>query len=257
MVARRRKLLVSVRSDAGKERPRNEDNYCYLERQGITLLAVADGMGGHAGGDVASSLAMETLNKFFFSTDRDEFTDENILSLLECLVKTTNQAIYNAALQNPEIMGMGTTLTMGLTFNNKLFWGHVGDSRVYVIKDGYLKRLTYDHSLVQEMLNQGKITPEEARNHPQKNILTRVLGTHSQVEVDLGEWELQAGDDLLFCTDGLTSLLEEDDILKITRAHRDDPEKAATLMVDIANSRGGSDNITLIYVVEAGRKNTS
>jgi len=248
-------LKIAVRSDPGQERPRNEDNYCCLEHKGITLLAVADGMGGHAAGDVASHLAVETLKEVFRAAASEEAAcAKEMLSLLERGIKQANQAIYRVSLQEPDKSGMGTTLTLGAFFDGAFYWGHVGDSRAYRITGNRLERLTRDHSLVEEMVFQGKITPEEARFHPQKNVLTRVLGTSLDVEVDLGEVELEEGDEVLFCTDGLTSFLEEEEILKVLMENDEDPEKAASILVGMANSRGGSDNITLIYAADVGRK---
>lgn len=257
MTARRITLRISFRSDAGLERPRNEDNYCYVEGNETALLAVADGMGGHVGGDVASYLAVKTLLDLFCSEYNDAFQDANILPYIEKIVKKANREIYQTALQEPEKMGMGTTLTMGMIRERVFYWGHVGDSRAYLIHQNFLEQITRDHSLVEEMVSKGKITPREARFHPQRNVLTRVLGTSQHVNVDLGKLELAENNDLLLCTDGLTSLLDEDEIHQVIMNYRENPEEVATYLIDMANSRGGSDNITLIYAIEAGRKRTS
>jgi len=246
-------LNIAVRSDAGKERLRNEDNY-YCKKTGeMTVFAVADGMGGHAAGDVASLQAVETIGELVETAGIDFSSSAELFKFVENIIKQANSNIYFTASQESGKVGMGTTLTAGILFKQTLYLGHVGDSRAYRVTENSLERLTRDHSMVEEMMEEGRLSPEEARLHPQRNILTRALGTFPEIEVDIKRVNLEPGDGLLFCTDGLTSLVEDEEILRIIKEEQD-PEGAAARLVENANARGGYDNITLILSLDIGRQ---
>jgi len=248
-------LNIAVLSDPGKERMRNEDNYYCQQHGEVTIFAVADGMGGHQAGDAASMQAVRSLKEFIESSNcgLPNLSSEDLFYLAENTVKKANLEIYNSSLSDPGKTGMGTTFTVGFLYGKKLFLAHVGDSRAYRVKDEEMERLTRDHSVVEEMVIEGRLSPEEARLHPQRNVLTRALGTLPDIDVDVLEVELNNGEGLLFCTDGLTSHLNEEEIQRIIMEEKDQPKEAAEKMVNLANSRGGQDNITLILAIDAGR----
>ncbi len=241
-------------SDRGRERSRNEDNFLFRTGSALTLLAVADGMGGHVAGDVASSLAVSVLERCWDELLRENPVPDNQLSgIIKNMITEANQTIFTQSVDFAANQGMGTTLTMGMLSGLNLVLGHVGDSRAYLIEDGGIKLLTEDHSLLEQLIQQGSISPEEAQGHPQRHILTRALGTTQGVEIDLMETELKIGSTLLLCTDGLTTLVQDDEILDIIHTRLDDPELAAASLINLANSRGGYDNITVVLATGIGR----
>lgn len=230
-----------VQTDIGKVRSLNEDAY-YLPREGECFCAIADGMGGHNAGEVASAMAVDVYA-------RELRMSENIHGgVLRAAVEKANEAVFARSISAREFNGMGTTFT-GLAVNGRnVHIAHVGDSRAYLIRNGCVMCLTLDHTLVQEMVMQGLITPREAKYHPKRNYITRALGTAETVEVDLIQIELQAGDVFLLCTDGLSNHLEDRDILEISRRECDWREKL-NAMVQCALDDGGSDNITALCAV--------
>jgi serine/threonine protein phosphatase PrpC len=223
-------VRVGARSDIGRERGRNEDAYLIRE----PLFAVADGMGGHRGGDVASSLAMEIL-------EGDAATP-----LVET-IKQANQRVLQRSASDRELRGMGTTLTAVVAEDARAHVAHVGDSRAYLLRDGNLQQLTEDHTLVQRMVREGKITPEEAHTHPQRSILTRALGVEEDLSVDELTLDMHPGDRLLLCTDGLTSMVGREQIQEILEREKA-PQAACDKLIDAANRAGGDDNITVIVL---------
>jgi len=229
------RLVVGAATDVGRVRDGNED--AYLVDDAMGLVAVADGMGGHRGGEVASATALEAL-RAAISTGRP----------LREAVEDANRAVFDKAQTDDSLRGMGTTITAAtLAAGGTLLIGHVGDSRAYLLRDGELRQVTTDHSLVEELVRDGRLTPDEAAVHPQRSIITRALGIDSSVEVDVYPVELQAGDVLMFCSDGLTGMLQPDLIAAELR-REDDPARAATRLVDAANASGGEDNITVVVV---------
>jgi PPM family protein phosphatase len=220
-------------SDVGRARQSNEDSF--LERS--PLFVVADGMGGARAGEVASAIAVETAkgSEVGASPEQD----------LAGVVKAANAEIYRKAQEDSEHAGMGTTFTGALVTGTEVAIGHVGDSRMYRYRDGQLERLTQDHSLVEEFVRQGKLTPEEAEVHPQRSIITRALGPEPDVEVDTFTYPGRAGDIYLICSDGLTGMISEDAIAQILSSS-DSLEGAARELIDAANENGGRDNITAI-----------
>ncbi|MFZ7103113.1 MAG: Stp1/IreP family PP2C-type Ser/Thr phosphatase [Peptococcaceae bacterium] len=240
-------MHVNSLTDIGLVRKANEDNFLTDQNRG--LFAVADGMGGHEGGERASSIAIKTLDNLLSA--------ELILSKkgegLCQVIQTANELIYNESKLNHACLGMGTTITAALFFDNKLYIAHIGDSRAYLIRDGRIILLTKDHSLVGELLRHGELTATEASRHPHRNILTRALGTEPQVEIDLNEFAIKSGDLLLLCTDGLYSLVEDQEISKEIAANGSDMKKSVNELVKKALDRGGMDNITVVLVSYDGK----
>jgi len=230
----------SQATEVGLVRKQNEDSLCAVPR--LALFAVADGMGGHLAGEVASRMALESVIRQMESGDRADV----VQNLLEG-VRRANSDIYDASRDDGACRGMGTTLTAALILAGELVLAHVGDSRAYVIRGAEIFPLTEDHSLVQEMIRNGGITREQARDHPHRNVLTRALGTDPLVDVDLIRINLQKGDTLLLCTDGLYGLVGDHEILDLVRS-AGDPDRAVRDLVDEALKRGGNDNISVIVV---------
>jgi PPM family protein phosphatase len=226
-------VKVGAATDIGQVREGNEDSYLVEE----PLYAVADGMGGHRGGEVASSLALETVQQLF---ERHEGT------LVDQVVQA-NRAVFDRSQTDRSVSGMGTTLTAALIDGEKVHLVHVGDSRAYLLRDGALTQLTEDHTLVHRMVMEGEITAEEAETHPHRSILTRALGVDESVEVDEGDVQVQGGDRLLLCTDGLTGMVSEDEIQEVL-SDASDPQEAVDRLVKMANRAGGIDNITAVVL---------
>jgi serine/threonine protein phosphatase PrpC len=200
------------------------------------LFAVADGMGGHQGGEVASKLALELLRRA-----ADGGSD------LAEVVREANRAVFSKASEDPGLTGMGTTLTAVVLQGDRLRLAHVGDSRMYRVRDGSMERITRDHTVVENLVEKGQLTPREAHIHPQRSILTRALGVEEDVQVDEAEVDIKPGDRLLLCSDGLTGMVGEEDILRILTGN-DDPQAASDALVDAANEAGGQDNITAVVL---------
>jgi serine/threonine protein phosphatase PrpC len=231
------KVRVGVRTDVGRIRERNEDAYLIRE----PLFAVADGMGGHRGGDVASSMIVDAL-------ERAEVQADAPLSPLVDLIKKANHDVLERGDADEGLKGMGTTLTAVVTDEAKAYLAHIGDSRAYLLREGALQRLTRDHTLVERMVEEGRLEPDQARNHPQQNILTRVLGVEDEIEVDdLTLDPMQPGDRILLCTDGLNHMVDDDTIEGILQ-EENDPQAAADRLVDAAIEAGGEDNVTVVVL---------
>jgi serine/threonine protein phosphatase PrpC len=227
------KVSVGAATDIGQVREGNEDSYLVLD----PLFAVADGMGGHRGGEVASDLAIRTIRHLF---------ERRQGSLIE-QVERANRAVFERSRSDREVSGMGTTLTAVVVDDRQARLAHVGDSRAYLLRGGELTLLTEDHTLVQRMVHEGELTPEEAEGHPHRNILTRVLGVDGAVVVDEGVLDLREGDRLLLCTDGLTGMVPDEEIRAVLEESRD-PQEAAERLVRAANGAGGVDNITAVVL---------
>ena len=226
----------ATRSDIGRVRDHNEDSV-WPTTDGATedtvVLAVADGMGGHAGGEVASSIALDTAMAV---------GGEPIMR-----VQAANLAVVDAARLQPRLSGMGTTLTLALLDpDGDLDIGHVGDSRAYLLRDGTLEQITRDHSYVADLIEAGKLTPKQAESHPYRSVLTRAIGLDSAVEVDSYAVVLQSGDRVLLCSDGVTAMISDGDVAEILGISESSPATAADALVDAANEAGGVDNITVI-----------
>lgn len=228
------KLVPGGATDQGRVRDTNEDVYVVDRR--LQLFAIADGMGGHRAGEVASATALEALRASVSSGTG-----------LGDAITNANAAVFAKATDDESLEGMGTTLTAVVPDGNGVLVGHVGDSRGYLLRDGELRQLTTDHSLVQEFVREGRLTAEQAAVHPQRSIITRALGVEAAVEVDVYSVPLVPGDRILLCSDGLTDMLRAEDIAGLLR-REPDPTRAANLLVDSANAAGGEDNITTIVI---------
>ncbi|WP_130806843.1 Stp1/IreP family PP2C-type Ser/Thr phosphatase [Senegalia massiliensis] len=235
-------------TDVGKVRKSNQDSYYINYNNSLPVFAVADGMGGHNGGEIASSITVEVIkNNVDIYLNRVMEEKYNIKKFIRKTLELSNEEIYNTAKKNKEYKGMGTTVTMGAIINDILYIGHIGDSRAYILRGDTLKKITEDHSLVAELLKKGSITKEEAINHPQKNIITRALGTDKNADIDIFSYCLEKNDVILFCTDGLTNMINEYEIKEIINNSSEIQEVCETL-VNIANKNGGYDNSTAVII---------
>ncbi len=234
-------VAVGVQTDVGRVRQGNEDSYL-LE---APIYAVADGMGGHVAGDVASATAVSVISDGIAAQPPQDGP------ALADLVSRANEAIWDKARSDPSLRGMGTTCTMLMVDGDVAHIAHVGDSRAYLLRDGTLRQLTQDHTLVERMVREGRLSAEEAANHPQRNIITRVLGVDANVQVDVLEERIAEGDRILLTSDGLTSMVEPQEIARVLEAE-DDPQTAADRLVEMANDAGGEDNVTVL-VLHFGR----
>ena len=233
-------MLVSAKSHIGLVRPVNEDNYAALIPE---LFVVADGMGGHVAGEIASKLAIDTL----ISNINLSSSFDNPFSLLKQGIIEANHVVFRESQSDPRYSGMGTTLTAVWVKGKSVYCGHVGDSRLYLFRQGVLCQLTKDHSLVWELARAGTISLEEARTHPQRNILTRAVGAAESVQIDFEYLEWAEGDILMLCTDGLTNMLDDQQLCTIL-AGSNSLDTRLTELIEAANSAGGFDNITVILL---------
>lgn len=231
-------------TDIGRKREVNQD-YVYVTDKPVghipNLFVVADGMGGHKAGDFASKYAVQVLEEHI--RNNSGMGPEVIITEA---VQEANRKIVEKARENTEMEGMGTTLVVATIIEHTLYFANVGDSRLYLIRDE-IKQLSKDHSLVEEMVRLGGLNEEEAKHHPDKNIITRAIGAKDDVEVDFFEYRLQKGDVILMCTDGLTNMVDDDEIFRIVKGGRDIVETAMQL-VEKANENGGKDNIGIVLV---------
>lgn len=228
-------IIVGAATDVGQVRDHNEDGYLFDDNLG--LIAVADGMGGHRGGEVASATALEALHTALSGS-----------SGIREAIGVANDTVFERSTTDEGLRGMGTTLTAGIFDRlGTLTVGHVGDSRAYLLRDNELVRITTDHSLVEELVAAGELTEEEAERDPRRSMITRALGLEPGVEVDLYPVELEAGDRVLLCSDGLTTMLHEAEIAALLDGEGD-PDQAARALVVAANAAGGVDNITVLVV---------
>jgi PPM family protein phosphatase len=231
-----------VKTDPGRKRHHNEDSYVFQP----PLFAIADGMGGARAGEVASALAAGALNESFVNSGGRQ--------LVVQLIQEANRRVHQRASTDAETSGMGTTMTVAVVEDDDtVTFGHVGDSRAYLLRDGELEQLTDDHSLVAELVRRGELSAEAAEVHPQRSVITRALGTDPNVDVDAFVVDAEAGDLFLMCSDGLSDMVDGLEIEAIMREHRSDLEAAARALVNAANRAGGDDNITAILfeLVEA------
>jgi serine/threonine protein phosphatase PrpC len=226
---------IGRESNTGNKRRRNEDSYVVAP----PLFAVADGMGGAQAGEVASKLAAAALE------DTDPGSFGGVERVVE-LIQEANRRVYERSNADPAASGMGTTITAALVEGAKVTFGHVGDSRAYLVRDGVIEQLTEDHSLVNELMKSGKLSAEEAETHPQRSVITRALGTDPDVDVDTFVVEARENDLFLICSDGLTTMVGDEDILELLEKYHDDLDRAAKSLVAAANRAGGEDNITVV-----------
>ena len=241
-------MIAFAKSDVGKVREMNQDFY-YISKpeDKLQLFIIADGMGGYKGGEIASRLAVETSKSYIINNfDSIEHDRESILKLVKSAIEYANLVVYEKSKESEQLENMGTTIDICLIISNKVYIGHIGDSRVYRKRRDFFRKLTTDHSYVQKLVSDGTITKEEAYNHPKKNMLIKELGCSSFVEPDVMVKGFLKDDILLMCSDGLTNMLKDDKIIEIIN---ENPEKACNNLVDKANEQGGYDNITAIIIL--------
>ncbi|MGD8865977.1 MAG: Stp1/IreP family PP2C-type Ser/Thr phosphatase [Gemmatimonadales bacterium] len=241
------KWTYAGRTDVGKVRPGNEDAFFADNERGVFI--VADGMGGHVAGEVASQIVTETVGPGVCDAIGDGLRADQLKDRVLELIEEANQAILERAESEPEKRGMGTTLTLlALVSGAKYLIQQVGDSRGYLLRGGVLNQITRDHTVVQQQVDRGALTPEQARDHPLSHILTRALGTENNVEADSFHDTTKSGDIFLLCSDGLSGMLSDDVIEAILSTPTDDLQDVADALVDAANAAGGLDNVTAVVV---------
>lgn len=250
----RNALEISGATDPGRLRAHNED--AFLHDAGVGIVVLADGMGGYSAGEVASGVAvdavaqslLEALGVMAPQMESDMSLRSVAHDMLETAIERANASVYELACREAEYAGMGTTLVCGLFYDNKLVAGHVGDSRLYRLRGAEFIRLSRDHSLLQEQLDAGLIQPEEARFVAHRNLVTRAIGVGPSVEAEIQEFQAVQGDIYLFCSDGLTEMVEDQLIGEILSMFSDNLPQAAQALVDQANAGGGRDNISVVLV---------
>lgn len=234
-------------TDTGLVRTANEDYYCYMEpdddelfRVKGRLAVVADGMGGHIGGQVASGIAVDTIRRVYLADPSEDPREALVAAFREA-----HAAIHDYVRSHPELKSMGTTCTAAVVRDFRLYYGHIGDSRLYLTHNGAISQVTRDHSMVNRLVEQGKLTPEEAAVHPDRNVLTAALGMEKQPEADFSEapLDLWSGDSILICSDGLHGLVSDEEMAHFIKTGT--PREACLALVDMAKQRGGHDNITV------------
>lgn len=244
-------LSIGNYSDVGKAREINEDYFGSFSGSFGNLLLVCDGMGGHKGGEIASRLTVETISNYFEKLNDSYNISEEINNSLEA----ANTSIILKAKEDPELTDMGSTVVLVLLKNGLAYYTSLGDSRIYKIRDGVLQQITKDNSLVQQMVDSNIITEDEAKVHPKKNVITKALGTNDELEPEFYEpFKLQVNDKLILCSDGLTAHVDEEEIFQLSE--NNPPQEAAQKLVELANERGGTDNIT-VQIAAVGVKEYS
>lgn len=241
-------MKVFAKSDIGKAREMNQDAY-YASQPSDTvgLYIVADGMGGYNGGEIASTIAVTAAKNYIESNFAEtEHTKEKLQELVKNAIEYANMLVYEKSKEIKDLEGMGTTIEVALVHNNRVYIGHVGDSRVYRIRKNFIRKLTTDHSYVESLVKDGTISKEEAVHHPKKNMLTKALGCTSFVEPDVAVKGFQKDDILVLTSDGLTNMVKDEEIYNIVT---DIIEVATDKLIDKANEAGGLDNITVIIVL--------
>ena len=241
-------IKAYAKSDIGKARDINEDSYYITDDQfsSIQLFVLADGMGGCNAGDLASQQAILSVKRYIESNfEETEKSKEGLMKLIKSSIEYANMVVHEKSLEDKNFEGMGTTIEVCLIYNNRAFIGHIGDSRIYRIRNDFMRKLTQDHSYVQKLVQEGTITKEEAEHHQKKNILMKALGCNAYVEPDVFVKGFQKGDILVICSDGLTNMINIEDMCQIVKNNF---EFAPKELIDLANQNGGIDNITVITI---------
>lgn len=240
-------MKIVAKTDIGLKRSSNQDSYAAGELHGsVAWAVVCDGMGGAAGGNVASSTAVKIISERISSSYRPGMSSNSIRNMLTSAIEAANISVYDISESNDELNGMGTTVVTALVSDGIVCVANVGDSRAYILSNGELRQITRDHSFVQEMVDTGRLTPDEAKEDPRKNIITRALGVGKNLRIDFYEEALAEGDVLLLCTDGLTNYIEPEEIYELTGDSKF--YEYAERLVNRANTNGGGDNITVVTV---------
>ncbi len=240
-------------TDPGKVRDHNEDSVIIVKNEmGEILLAVADGMGGHCGGEIASSIAISHIGDRFRKTS-SVGTKEDAISFIKEIVSEANVLLYKYTSEHKESSGMGTTIVLALVTNEFLLFGNIGDSSGYVLRKNKLHKITTDHTLVSLLVKSGELTEEEAKDHPRKNVLMRALGATNTVEMDIFDVERDV-DGILLCSDGLTNMLDDEQIAKVLVDEDINIEDRLKKLIVKCNNRGGTDNISIAYLKDGVKK---
>lgn len=240
-------MEYSYLTDPGKVRNHNEDSVIIVEnKMGEVLLAVADGMGGHRGGEIASSIAISHIGKRFQDTS-SVGTKEDAISFIKEIVSEANVLLYKYTSEHEESVGMGTTIVLSILTKDFLLFGNIGDSSGYVLKNNKLNKITIDHTLVSLLVQSGELTLEEAKDHPKKNVLMKALGATSTIEMDVFDVERDV-DGILLCSDGLTNMLDDEQITKVLLDENITLDERLKKLVTKSNNRGGTDNISIAYL---------
>ncbi len=238
-------MKIVAKTDTGLVRSSNQDSYAAGELPGsVAWAVVCDGMGGAAGGNFASSMAVKFISERISASYRQGMSDISIKNMLTSAIIAANVSVYEKGQADSELTGMGTTVVVAIIANESVYIAHVGDSRAYILSDGKLNQLTKDHSFVQEMVDNGKLTPDEAKDDPRKNYITRALGVNPDVRVDFCQEYLSGDEIVILCTDGLTNYVNPEEIYELT----DDGNfyEFAERLVNRANKNGGGDNVTVV-----------
>lgn len=240
-------MKIVAKTDIGLVRTSNQDSYAAGELPGsVAWAVVCDGMGGAAGGNFASSMAVKLISERISSSYRQGMSGISIKNMLTSAILAANISVYEKGQEDAELTGMGTTVVVAIVADESVYVAHVGDSRAYILSDGKLNQLTKDHSFVQEMVDSGKLTPDEAKDDPRKNYITRALGVNSDVRVDFCQEYLSGDEIIILCTDGLTNYVAAEEIYEITSDGNF--FEYAERLVNRANSNGGGDNVTVVTV---------
>ncbi len=241
-------MIVSARTDVGKVRENNEDSYrMRIINDKIAYGIVCDGMGGASGGKIASQTACDRIAKTIDAYFEENKPPYEITFLMRKAIRGANEELYQMSRNDPELAGMGTTLVLAIVVKNDVFVANVGDSRAYLFYDNIVQQISVDHSAVQELVDSGKISPEEARMHPNKNIITRALGVDSMVDFDHYTYNIFAHDRVLLCSDGLSNYCTDDVLLDIVQKDVS-PTEITEKLIAYANDAGGRDNITAVLI---------
>lgn len=241
-------MNIGAFTDKGAVRKLNEDSF-FITGGRYTYGMVADGMGGHQAGEVASSMVCDIVQREIKKGFYDGMDCADAAGVVKRAFIEANSAVYSYAATHSKMMGMGTTATFAMIYRDKIITAHVGDSRIYSVGSSSIRQITHDHSYVQELLESGQISAEMARNHPKKNYITRAMGTEETIKVDVDFFNYY-GEIVIICSDGLTNMVDDDTICSIVNKHKKDLTTAAKTLVQTANDNGGADNITVVALCD-------
>ena len=241
-------MRISGKTDIGKVRASNQDSFLVISNDEIALAVVCDGMGGHSGGDIASDLAVNSIKtKLESELKLTPIKERNIEKLITLLINHANEVIFSKALVTSELRGMGTTIVLAFIVGDDIYIAHVGDSRAYILFEDTFKRATKDHSVVQEMIDSGELTEQQADQHPYKHVITRVLGVAPEIKIDFSTYKINEPRKILLCTDGLSNELSDLDIKNVLEEDLT-PEQMCEKFIEKANNNSGKDNITAVVI---------
>lgn len=242
-------MKIVAKTDKGKVRDSNQDAYAVGEfPDEVAWAVVCDGMGGAAGGNIASALAVKVISDKINASYRENMRDASIRNMLDSALVAANIEVYDMADAKPELRGMGTTVVCAIVRDGYAFIAHAGDSRAYIFDGKVLNQVTTDHSVVQDLIDRGKITKEEAENHPNKNLITRAIGVDKSIKIDFDEIEIKDDEVLILCTDGLSNYVSDDEMISEVKDGR--YYAFADRLVKKANNNGGGDNITVVAIAK-------